>query len=117
MPTLANIDPSGKQDAPYGVVSFDSFDGTVTQINHDSDSGIFEGIFTFTTANFIKLRNYIRTRRTQDWTLANTFGVAYPFGPRSDASYPFTAKLIDWEDMGFYGLGYHKARLKFAEAV
>jgi hypothetical protein len=116
-PTLEWCDIGGEQDADMAVLKQDTHDGTFAYSDHGSDTGIFEGVFTLTTANIILLRNYIKAQRSGNFTLANTFGVAYPFGKRSAGSYPFTCKLIDWEDLGWFGLKYNRIRLKFAEAV
>jgi hypothetical protein len=116
-PTLNWCDVGGEQDSDFTVRKSDSYSGVMAYSDHRADSGIFDGTFTLTNANFILLRNYIRNQRGGNFTLANTFGVAYPFGPRSINSYPFTCKLIEWEDLGLEGLKYNKIRLKFAEAV
>lgn len=117
MPTLAYRETGGLLDSDYTIRKMDTYTGTMAYLDHRSDSGVFESVFTFTNADFIKLRNYIRVTRSGDWTLADTFGVAYPFGTRSSGSYPFTAKLIDWEDMGRFGVKHNKVRLKFAEVI
>lgn len=116
-PVLSWCDIGGEQDEDMTVLKQDYYDGTMLYSDHQSDSGIFEGIFTLTTANFILLRNYIRNQRGGDFTLADTFGVDFPFGPRSSGSYPFTCKLIEWEDLGWFGLKYHRMRLRFVEAA
>jgi hypothetical protein len=116
MPTLRYYEPAGSLDADRTISKIDSYTSTFSYLDHRADSGTFEGVFTFTNADFILLRNYIRATRTGDFTLADTFGVSYPFGPRSSHSYPFTVKLIEWEDLGFFGLLHHKMRFKFAES-
>jgi hypothetical protein len=117
MPTLKYIETTGTADADYSIKKMDSFTGALSYLDHGSDSGIFEAVFTLSNADFIKMRNYIRVTRSGDMTLADTFGATYPFGPRSSGSYSFTVKLIDWEDLGFYGPLHNKIRLRFAEAV
>lgn len=116
-PTLTWCDPGGEQDEDFTVKKAGSHSGVMAYSDHRSDSGIFDGKFTMLNADYIKLLNYIRTQRSGDFALANTFGVAYPFGKRSINSYPFTCKLIEWEDLGLFGLKYNRVRLKFAEAV
>jgi hypothetical protein len=117
LPVLSWCDTGGEQDEDLTVKKADCYDGTMAYSDHRSDSGVFEGVFTLSTADMVKIRNYIKTQRSGDFTLANTFGVAYPFGPRSIGTYPFTCKLIDWEDLGWFGLKYHCIRLRFAEAL
>ena len=117
LPTLDCCDIGVRADSNYRINKYDSYQGTMAYLDHQSDSGIFEGIFTLTNANMILIRNYIKTQRTGNFTLADNFGIDYPFGTRSGNSYPFTTKLIDWEDLGWQGLLYHRIRLRFAEVV
>jgi len=117
LPTLAYCEHGVKASSDRNINKFDTYTGTYAYQDHDSDSGVFEGVFTLTTANMILLRNYIKNQRTGDFAIADTFGVDYPFGPRSSNSYPFTTKLIGWEDLGHWGVKWHKIRLRFAEVV
>jgi len=117
MPTLQFADFGGEADSDYTFAKKESFTGAITHQDMQSDSGIFEAEFTFKNTDFINMLNYIRVTRSADMTLADTFGVAYPFGTRSIGSYPFTVKLIEWEDRGYFGLLYRKLRLRFAEVI
>jgi len=114
-PTLDCVDTGVRADSSYTINKFDSYTGVFSYHDHQSDSGIFEGIFTLTVAKMILLRNFIRTTRTGNFTLSDTFGVDFPFGTRSGNSYPFTVKLIEWEDLGFFGLLFRRIRLRFSE--
>lgn len=84
---------------------------------YHADSGTFNGTFILTAADMVLLRNYIKTQRTGNFTLSDTFGVDYPFGRESLNSYPYTCKLIEWEDLGLWGQLYRRIRLKFAEVL
>lgn len=117
MPTLSFCEFGGEADRDYTIQKKQSYTNAMTYQDRDSDSGIFEGIYTLRSADFISMLNYIRTNRSADVALADTFGVAYPFGSRSSGSYPFTVKLIEWEDLGYFGLLYRKIRLRFAEVI
>ncbi len=117
LPTLKYCEVGAEQDADFTIKKSDSHNGTFSYADHRSDSGIFDAVFTLTTANMILIRNYIQNQRGGNFTLADSFGIAYPFGKRSSNSYPFTCKLIEWEDLGLFGLLYNRIRLKFAEAV
>lgn len=90
----------------------DTYDGTFSYLDHP-DPATFSAVFTLTTANMILLRNYIRTQRTGNFTLADNFGVSFPFGPER-TGYPYTTKLIEWQDMGLFGVGRHKIKLTFS---
>lgn len=114
-PTLNGLDFGVTAKRTWNVNKFDDYSGNYSYQDRVYDSGIFEGVFTLTEANMKSLRRYIASNRTGDYVLQDTFGVAEPFGPRSTAGYPYNVKLIDWEDMGMFGLKWWKIRLKFAE--
>jgi hypothetical protein len=117
MPTLVNCEFGGEADSDYTITKKESYTNAMTYQDKESDSGIFEGVFTLKNADFVSMLNYIRVARSGNMTLADTFGVDYPFGSRSTDSYPYTVKLIEWEDMGYFGLLYRKLRLRFAEVI
>lgn len=116
-PSLVNFEPGGELDSSYTIKKMDSYTAALTYIDHRSDIGIFSGVFTLTLADKILALNYIRNQRSGNFTLADTFGVDAPFGTRTSNSYPYTVKLIEWEDLGYFGLKYGKLRLRFAEVV
>lgn len=116
-PTLKWCDIGAGADADMTIRKQDSYTGIMSSFDHRSDTGIFEGVFTLTNADFILLRNYIKNQRSGNFSLADTFGVAYPFGNRTSNSYPYSCKLIDWEDLGWFGLKYNRIKLTFAENV
>lgn len=117
MPTLYFSDFGGDADSDYTFNRKESYTNAITYQDKQSDSGIFEANFTLKNTDFINMLNYIRVTRSGNMTLADTLGVAYPFGTRSTGSYPFTVKLIEWADLGYFGLLYRKMRLRFAEVI
>lgn len=96
-------------DKPY------TYNNSFTYQDMDSDQAIFEGIFKFNLTDAKALLNYIRTQRGNNYTITDIFGVDYPFGKNYSDGYPYTAKLIDWEDLGFIGLNGYRIKLKFAK--
>lgn len=116
-PALVFCEPGVDADSDRRINKLSTYDNTLSFHDHASDSGLFTGIFTLTIADSILLRNYIQNQRTGNFTLADTFGVIAPFGTRSANSYPFTTKLIAWEDLGYYSTLYKKFSLTFAEAA
>jgi len=116
-PVLNSCDFGVDADSDRTIRKLDSYTNVFSYQDHAADSGTFTGIFTVNNADFILLRNFIRTQRTGNFTLSDTFGITSPFGTRTANSYPFTTKLIEWEDMGFFGLLHHKISLTFAEVV
>ena len=115
LPTLDKCEIGVQADSDWTITTQENYDGTLSYQDHFSDIGTFNGIFTLSKSDAILLRNYIKTQRTGDFTLADTFGIDYPFGTRSSNSYPYTTKLIGWEDLGAFGTKYQKFSLTFAE--
>jgi len=116
-PTLRWCDVGIDGDGDLTINKIDSYTGIYDYLDHSADYGTFTGVFTLSRADTKSLRRYIATRRTLDFELANTFGISYPFGIRSAGTYPYTCKLIGWEDLGPWGIQWNRIRLKFAEAV
>lgn len=104
-------------DAENTILKSDSYDGTMSYIDRDADAGIFEGIFMFSDTDMKNLRRYIASQRGGNFTLSDIAGIDYPFGIKRQSGYPYTAKLIEWEDLGTWGVTnlYWRCRLRFAE--
>jgi len=117
LPTLGYLDIGAIGDSNYTVNKIDSYDGTFHYLDHDNDIGTFTGTFTLASSDMQKIRRYIATQRTGNFTLADNFGFADPFGSRSPGSYSYTTKLIEWEDLGMWGVHWWKIKLKFAEVI
>ena len=103
MQTLKYCDVGVAADSSVTVSVRDTYDGSLSYADHDSDAGLFTGTFLLTIAEMRAMRRYIATQRGGIFTLADTFGIAEPFGPRSTGSYPYSCKLIDWSDGGMWG--------------
>jgi len=115
-PSLLHLDIGYTGTAKVAVNKFDTYTGEMSYADDKSNSGIFEGTFFFTDAEMILLRNYIKTNRGSNYTIAGISGVTYPFGPNR-GTYPLTAKLIEWSDLGQAWNDHWRMKLKFAEVV
>jgi len=113
LPTLSLCDVGVDADKDISTNKYDSYNGTYTYADHSRDRKTFTGTFTLTIADTILLRNYIRNQRAGDFALSDTFGIDYPFGPEI-TGYPFTTKLIKWQDLGLWGQHYYKMKLTFS---
>jgi hypothetical protein len=116
-PTLEYLDVGPDADRNWTVNKFDSYIGTFSYQDHNRDSGIFNGVFLLSASDMRDMRRYIATQRTGDFLLTDDFGFGDPFGSRSSGAYPYNCKLIEWEDLGLWGVQWRKIRLKFAEIV
>jgi len=116
-PTLKHCDVGIDGDTDRSINKEDSYSGTFYYADHQSDFGTFTGTFTVTRAEMKSIRRYIATQRTGVYSLGNTFGIDYPFGVNSSGAYPFSCKLIAWDDLGPFGMKWNRLKLKFAEVV
>ena len=117
LPPLEYLEVGYKSDSDPQINKFDTYDGDYSYQDHVYDSGIFEGTFKLSNENMGQLRRYIATNRGNDYTISSINGVTYPFGSRRGTTFPVTAKLIDWDDLGQWGLQYWRVKLRFAEVV
>jgi hypothetical protein len=117
LPTLKWCDVGSNSDISRAIKRNDSYTGVHTFNDSLGDSRLFKSTFTLSTADMQILRRYIATNRGNDYTLSDTFGAAKPFGPESAGSYPYYCKLIEWEDLGLFGLKWWRVSLTFAEVV
>jgi hypothetical protein len=115
-PSLLHLDIGYTGTARLAVNKFDSYTGSFTYADDESNTGIFEGTFFFTDTEMKNARRYIATQRGSNFTISGINGVTYPFGP-TRGTFPITAKLIKWEDMGQAWNDHWKMKLRFAEVV
>jgi hypothetical protein len=115
-PSLKFLDIGYVGISRTNVNKYDTYDGTFSYLDDQSNTGIFEGTFFLTDDEMKGLRRYIATVRDGDFTITGINGVTYPFGPTRGA-YPVTAKLIEWDDLGQFWNDHWKIKLKFAEVV
>ena len=118
LPGLTNLEVGYEGDSDITVKKIDSYSNAFTYLDRESDAGLFEGTFIFSDANMILLRNYIKTQRSGNFTISAISGVDEPFGIRRfGTGYPYTTKLIDWEDLGMRDVQTWRMRLTFAEQI
>lgn len=119
LPNFKWIDVGYNGDQKRTISKYDSYDGTFFYLENSFDSGFFKGTITLTDADMKNFRRYIATQRTGDFIINNFSGVEYPFGPNRTAKnpYPLTCKLIDYRDLGMFGVHWWKAEVTFAEVI
>ena len=117
LPSFQYLDYGFNGDSNRTINKIDSYTGSFTYLDRSSDSGTFVGTFTFSTADMILLRNYIRSQRGGLYSISGINGVSEMFGPRRGGSYPYSTRLVEWEDRGMLNINYWKMRLTFVEEV
>ncbi len=116
-PALKFLYPGYTGDSDVDVNKIDSYDGTFAYSERNSGIGFFEGDFIFTTAEMQGLRRFVATNRAAAFNLTGINGVTYPFGIRRASGYPYSVKLVEFEDKGMIDVGRWRASLKLVEAV
>ena len=119
LPQLRFLNYGYEGDAEYTINKLESYKGDFYFADHQSDAGIFNGVFTFTDEEMIQLRRFLATIRGAAFAYPVFIGVSKPFGRRTPVSPSGRyVKIIDFEDTGMTGLIIGRprwiARLKFS---
>ena len=121
-PSLNNLDYAYTASSDLGVVKRFTYLNNTLFHDNENTHGFFEGVFSMSQTNMQSLRRYIVSQRGLDYTISSIQGVTYPFGVER-GTFPVTAKLIEWEDLGMINVGHSgnvpdwKIRLRFAEVI
>ena len=98
----------------YTINKLQSYTNNVSYIDHNSDSGIFEGTFQIQHSDMNKFRRYLlSTIRAGTLTISDFAGVSYPFGPKR-GSYPINTKVLKFIDQ-LLNVNYWQLKLTLAE--
>ena len=122
-PSLSFVNIGYKADSSYTVKRFDTYIGSFSYFDRNVDAGTFTGTFMFTIDEMKKLREYLRRTAGFSGNRAGTIsvpsigGVTYPFGNRRSGGYPYNVNVIDFQDLGLWGLHHYRARLTLAEVI
>jgi len=113
LPQLRFLDIGYLGESEYTINKYDSYTRKViiggtpfygfSDQDHDSDAGIFTGVFTFDNAEMIQIRRFVATQRGTKFVMPTIIGVDKPFGRRSPP-YPIYTKMKEFEDMGMYSI-------------
>ena len=118
LPIFRLLDVGYDADSDYTINKYDAYSRIFSYQDHNSDSGSFTGIFTFSDEEMIALRRYIATNRGNKIPMPTFSGVAYPFGRRTPGT---TANIVYFEDMGMLnmnsGVSRWKTKITIAEDV
>jgi len=117
LPDLSYLDIGYQSDNELTIKKYDTYSGTYSYLDARADVGEFVGTFTFSQADMGKIRRHIATERGNTVTITGINGVQYAFGPRRGIGYNRDCKIIDWEDMGMFGVGWCKLKIKLAEVI
>jgi len=110
-PDLAILSPDFKTEDKWSINKQDSYTGTFTYVEKDTDQGFFEGTFLFTRLEMRRLRRFVATNRGASFSLSGIDGVTYPFG-EAWGSGAWDVRILEFKDLGFWGANNYKASLK-----
>lgn len=103
-------------DSTYTINKIDSYDNTFEYIDHESDTGFFEGVFILTQAEMKAMRRYLlSTIRGSAMSISAIQGVTYPFGTKR-GGYPISVKVIDFEDT-LININFWNLKIKLVENI
>lgn len=89
-----------QQGSEFDINKQFTYDNYAVYTDHNTEPGIFSAAFTQKLNEMSAIRRYIAvTARGGDIPFPTIGGVSTPFGSRMGAG-PFTARIIDWEDLG-----------------
>lgn len=116
LPDLKTLSIGYSANTKYRINIMDSYTGSFTYQDDESENGIFTGIFIFSNSGMKSLRRFYSTQRGSSFTLTEISGVTYPFGVNR-GTFPFGVKIIEMKDQGQISPNLWKARLKLAEVI
>lgn len=117
LPVLRCLDIGYNVNIENTNVKYDSYTGAFTYLDREADVGLFEGVFTLSIEDMRSIRRYLTIERGGDIIIPAIHGVEYPFGPYRSSTYPITVKVIEWKDLGMWGVNDWKLKLVLAEVV
>lgn len=98
-------------------VKYDTYNGTYSYLDQEYDHGLFQGIFKFSVSAMRNMRRYIATQRGSTVSITDIYGIDNIFGPYRTNTFPLNVKILDWEDLGMWGVNDWRMKLTLAEQI
>jgi len=117
LPTLRCLDIGYNTAMDNTNVKYDSYTGNFSYLDREADVGLFTGVFTFSIADMRSMRRYLTAERGNTISIPAMHGVDFPFGPYRNSTYPIDVKVIDWKDLGMWGVQDWKMKITMAEVA
>lgn len=99
------------------IKKYDTYNGTFSYQDRAADTGIFKGIAYLSNDNMRIFRRALATQRGSAITTTVMSGVNNIFGPTRTNSWPRNLKYLEANELGYWGLNYHKVRIKAVEDI
>jgi hypothetical protein len=105
-----------RADSTWTVKKMDTYDNTFTYIDHNKDTGIFEGTVILNNTDMNGFRRYLlSTIRGGDMTVSSIAGLSELFGSKR-GSIPSNVKVLEFRDE-MININFWHVKLKLAEIV
>lgn len=102
--------PKIKAYSSWSVNNYDTYYSDVQLYDKRTDTGTFKGTFRLSLTELRDLRRWYATNRDTSFSITSLNGVTYMFGNREGTG-PWTVKLIDINEAGWFGLDYKLVEL------
>lgn len=112
--TLNHWDFEYTGDNDNTINKYDSYSGVFSYLDRRADRGIFKGTAYISNDN---MKTFLRTLATKRAAPITTTigGVNNPFGAIRTGTWPRNLKYLDVNDLGYWGLHYHRVNIKAVE--
>jgi hypothetical protein len=117
LPALDKLLVGYTADGDLTINKPDSYTGVYTYQEADSDIGTFSGTFILNVSDVADLRQYYKTYRGAVSSISSIAGVTYPFGKRRGVAAPFSCRIKELREEGWFGVGYKLISLVLVEEV
>lgn len=117
LPTLQYVRHAYKGYNEYSLDKKDTYEGSFTMLDMEKDAGVWEGRLQFSSEDMGKFRRYVATQREGTISIPDIKGVAYPFGPKGDSTYPISVKVLEVTGDTMVDLDMWTVNVVFAEVV
>jgi hypothetical protein len=112
--TLAHWDHEYTGDNERTITKYDSYNGAFSYIDHRADRGVFKGTAYIKNSDMVTFLRTLADKRAAPITTTIS-GVGFPFGAERVGTWPRNLKYLEVQDMGYWGLHYHRVNIKAVE--
>lgn len=117
LPDIKFVEIGYRENPINTIIKYDSYNGSYAYLDKEYDSGEFTFICKFCGYHMGQMRRYLATQRSDNFNITQIDGVSYPFGPYRNHTFPMNVKVVDWEDLGMWGVSDWRMKLTFAEVI
>jgi hypothetical protein len=117
IPTLDKLLIGYTADSELTINKLDSYTGSFTFQEANSDNGTFVGTFILPLADVKSLLEYQRVNRGAAFNVSTIAGVTYPFGKRRGYTFPVNCRIKEIKEENWFGVNNKLVTLTLVEGV